>query len=107
MPNPGGQKSSNRKTIANVTHSVPLYAAPIWSQAIKYEQESKVQFVVDAVYAFALALDKLNKDMCIDYEHQGVCPEMTRFDGGEFYESYILNLNFNDCPSDLIRYIKE
>lgn len=61
----------------------------------RYEQESKVQFVVDAVYAFALALDRLNKDICVDYDQQGVCPAMTQFDGGDFYQTYILNLNFN------------
>lgn len=38
MPNLGGPKSSNRKTLANVAQSIILYAAPIWSEAIKWEK---------------------------------------------------------------------
>lgn len=60
----------------------------------RYEQESKVQFVVDAVYAFALALHNLYKDVCINWHGIGVCPEMTNYDGGDFYKKYLLNVSF-------------
>lgn len=64
-----------------------------------YEQESKTQFVVDAVYAFAYALDKLHKDLCTtkhNYQQTitGICIEMTNYDGYEFYKNYLLNVAF-------------
>ena len=57
-----------------------------------YEQDSKVQFVVDSVYAFAYALDALKGDVCP--ERKGVCQAMTQFDGGEFYQKYLLKVDF-------------
>lgn len=36
------------------------------SDKVGYEQESKIQFVVDAVYAFAHALHKLHTDVCVN-----------------------------------------
>lgn len=36
------------------------------SDKVGYEQESKIQFVVDAVYAFAHALHKLHSDVCLN-----------------------------------------
>ncbi|KAI4532227.1 hypothetical protein MG293_017492 [Ovis ammon polii] len=58
-----------------------------------YEQEGKVQFVIDAVYAMAHALHHMNKDLCADY--RGVCPEMEQA-GGKKLLKYIRNVNFND-----------
>uniref|UniRef100_A0A2K6GZN2 Glutamate metabotropic receptor 7 n=1 Tax=Propithecus coquereli TaxID=379532 RepID=A0A2K6GZN2_PROCO len=57
-----------------------------------YEQEGKVQFVIDAVYAMAHALHHMNKDLCADY--RGVCPEMEQA-GGKKLLKYIRNVNFN------------
>lgn len=68
-----------------------------------YEQESKTQFVVDAVYAFAYALHNLHNDLCVKgrakdeqeiYRQAGVCREMVNFDGFEFYKNYLLNVSF-------------
>lgn len=63
-----------------------------------YEQEGKVQFVIDAVYAMAHALHHMNKDLCADYP--GVCPEMEHA-GGKKLLKYIRSVNFNgelrDC----------
>lgn len=72
-----------------------LIQKPMLIAFFRYEQESKVQFVVDAVYAFALALDRLYKDVCSNSNQPGVCTAMTQFDGGEFYQKYILNVNFD------------
>lgn len=77
-----------------------------------YEQESKTQFVVDAVYAFAYALHQLHDDLCVK-NHQkqeallsqiinsrqrqgtkGVCREMINYDGFEFYKNYLLKVSF-------------
>lgn len=57
-----------------------------------YEQESKVQFVVDAVYAFALALHNLQRDVCTKTE--GLCATMANYDRGMFYRNYLLNVSF-------------
>ncbi|NXC67101.1 GRM7 protein, partial [Anhinga anhinga] len=57
-----------------------------------YEQEGKVQFVIDAVYAMAHALHHMNKDLCADYP--GVCPEMEHA-GGKKLLKYIRGVNFN------------
>ncbi|XP_017560334.1 metabotropic glutamate receptor 7 isoform X1 [Pygocentrus nattereri] len=58
----------------------------------KYEQEGKVQFVIDAVYAMAHALHNMQKDLCP--EHSGMCPEM-EVAGGKKLLKYIRNVNFN------------
>lgn len=57
-----------------------------------YEQEGRVQFVIDAVYAMAHALHQMNKDLCSDYS--GICPEMEHA-GGKKLLRYIRSVNFN------------
>lgn len=61
---------------------------------VGYEQDSKVQFVIDAVYAFAYALDKLRSDVCPNFKGEGLCPAMAHYDGGQFYKNYLLNVDF-------------
>ncbi|XP_036142893.1 metabotropic glutamate receptor isoform X2 [Monomorium pharaonis] len=67
-----------------------------------YEQESKVQFVVDAVYAFALALSKLRRDLCGRAE--GMCPAMANYDRGTFYKNYLLNVSFVDAAGSEVKF---
>ncbi len=57
-----------------------------------YEQDSKIQFVIDAVFAFAHALDALKADICPTWK--GICPAMIKYDGGEFYKKYLLKVDF-------------
>ena len=57
-----------------------------------YEQDSKVQFVIDAVYAFAYALQKLKQDLCPN--SVGICDQMKAVDGGKFYKKYLLKTSF-------------
>lgn len=59
----------------------------------RYEQESKTQFVVDAVYAFAYALHSLHDDLC-KKKTVGLCTEMTSYDGYDFYRNYLLQVSF-------------
>ncbi|KAM4601784.1 glutamate receptor, metabotropic 8b [Polymixia lowei] len=57
-----------------------------------YEQEGKVQFVMDAVYAMAHALHRMHRDLCSGFP--GLCPRMANIDGKELL-SYIRAVNFN------------
>ncbi|XP_030072681.1 metabotropic glutamate receptor 8 [Microcaecilia unicolor] len=57
-----------------------------------FEQEGKVQFVIDAVYSMAHALNNMHKDLCPGYN--GLCPKMSTIDGKELL-SYIRAVNFN------------
>ncbi|XP_057330958.1 metabotropic glutamate receptor isoform X1 [Microplitis mediator] len=66
-----------------------------------YEQESKVQFVVDAVYAFALALNNLQKDLC---KGKGLCQAMIDYDKGIFYKNYLLNVSFTDSAGSEVKF---
>ncbi|KAH9510160.1 Metabotropic glutamate receptor 3 [Bulinus truncatus] len=56
-------------------------------------QESKIQFIYDAVYAFAHALDRMNREWCPGYK--GVCPKMKKIDG-EKLKDYLLNVSFDN-----------
>lgn len=81
----------NVPLVTNQTINVCLSKMKL-TQAQGYEQESKVQFVVDAVYAFAYALHNLQRDMC--GRNEGLCPAMANFDRGIFYKKYLLNVSF-------------
>ncbi|XP_053199919.1 glutamate receptor, metabotropic 8a [Scomber japonicus] len=58
-----------------------------------YEQEGKVQFVMDAVYAMAHALHRMHRDLC--YGYPGLCPRMANNIDGKELLSYIRAVNFN------------
>ncbi|XP_073681463.1 glutamate receptor, metabotropic 6b isoform X2 [Garra rufa] len=62
------------------------------SQDSVYEQEGKVQFVIDAVYAMAHALHSMHMDLCSG--SMGVCDKMDPVDG-RMLLSYIRAVNFN------------
>ncbi|XP_075041688.1 metabotropic glutamate receptor 6-like isoform X2 [Mixophyes fleayi] len=57
-----------------------------------YEQEGKVQFVIDAVYAMAHALHNMHIDLCAG--SVGVCDKMDPMDGRLLLQ-YIRRVNFN------------
>uniref|UniRef100_UPI0037E7FFF3 metabotropic glutamate receptor 4-like n=1 Tax=Semicossyphus pulcher TaxID=241346 RepID=UPI0037E7FFF3 len=56
-----------------------------------YEQEGKVQFVIDAVYAMAHALHNMHKDLCPG--KVGLCAKMDTINGTLLLK-YIRNVNF-------------
>ncbi|XP_030076919.1 metabotropic glutamate receptor 4 [Microcaecilia unicolor] len=60
-------------------------------QDSSYEQEGKVQFVIDAVYAMARALHNMHKNLCEG--KVGLCPRMDPVDGVELLK-YIRAVNF-------------
>ena len=57
-----------------------------------YEQEGKVQFVIDAVYAMAHALHNMHQDLCPG--SIGVCDKMDPVEG-RMLLSYIRAVGFN------------
>lgn len=57
-----------------------------------YEQEGKVQFVIDAVYAVAHALHNMHQDLCPG--SFGVCSNMDPVEG-RLLLNYIRAVNFN------------
>ncbi|KAF3855843.1 hypothetical protein F7725_016566 [Dissostichus mawsoni] len=62
------------------------------AQHSQYEQEGKVQFVIDAVYAMAHALHSMHMDLCPGY--MGVCDKMDPVEGRDLLH-YIHAVNFN------------
>ncbi|TKS65462.1 Metabotropic glutamate receptor 6 [Collichthys lucidus] len=61
-------------------------------QDSSYEQEGKVQFVIDAVYAVAYALHSMHQDLCPS--SSGVCSNMDPVEGRSLL-NYIRAVNFN------------
>lgn len=57
-----------------------------------YQQEGKVQFVMDAVYAMAQALHRMHQDVCGGAP--GLCPGMANVNGKELL-AHIRAVNFN------------
>ncbi|XP_050169051.1 metabotropic glutamate receptor 7 isoform X3 [Myiozetetes cayanensis] len=68
-----------------------------------YEQEGKVQFVIDAVYAMAHALHHMNRDLCAD--SAGLCPDMEHA-GGKRLLKYIRSVNFNGSAGTPVMFNK-
>uniref|UniRef100_A0A4W5MTZ3 Glutamate metabotropic receptor 7 n=1 Tax=Hucho hucho TaxID=62062 RepID=A0A4W5MTZ3_9TELE len=69
----------------------------------KYEQEGKVQFVIDAVYAMAYALHYIQRDLCP--EHSGICPGMEAVEGKTLLK-YIRNVSFNGSAGTSVMFNK-
>uniref|UniRef100_A0A665WF39 Glutamate metabotropic receptor 4 n=1 Tax=Echeneis naucrates TaxID=173247 RepID=A0A665WF39_ECHNA len=64
-----------------------------------YEQEGKVQFVIDAVYAMAHALHNMHKDLCPG--KVGLCSKMDTINGTLLLK-YIRNVNFTGVYSSKV-----
>ncbi|KAL7726655.1 hypothetical protein ACLKA6_017698 [Drosophila palustris] len=100
------------------------------SEKVGYEQESKTQFVVDAVYAFAHALHNLHNDLCTQSDQNGgqqkhqqhsesvwyrkpvdsqsqACPDMASYDGKDFYNNYLLNVSFIDLAGSEVKFDRQ
>ena len=59
----------------------------------KNSQENKVQFIYDAVYAFAYALHDMHYEYC-EGKH-GLCPAMANIDGETLLRNFLLNVSFD------------
>uniref|UniRef100_A0A672IGN1 Metabotropic glutamate receptor 3 n=1 Tax=Salarias fasciatus TaxID=181472 RepID=A0A672IGN1_SALFA len=58
----------------------------------KFEPESKIMFVVNAVYAMAYALHNMQRSLC--FNTTKLCDSMKALDGRRLYRDYILNVSF-------------
>lgn len=84
--------SSQSTTAPASNGSAPVCGDKLDLAKIVYELDTKTQFVVDAVYAFAHAISALHRDAC--HGRRGACPALLSYDGGDFYSKYLLNVSF-------------
>jgi metabotropic glutamate receptor 2/3 len=57
-----------------------------------FEPESKIMFVVNAVYAMAHALHRMQQSLCSNTTQ--LCDAMKSLDGRRLYREFILNVSF-------------
>ncbi|XP_061629762.1 metabotropic glutamate receptor 3 [Phyllopteryx taeniolatus] len=57
-----------------------------------FEPESKIMFVVNAVYAMAYALHNMQRSLCLNTST--LCDSMKALDGRRLYRDFILNVSF-------------
>ncbi|KTG44586.1 hypothetical protein cypCar_00000616 [Cyprinus carpio] len=87
--NSGLRKCTGKEIAPNCSHKSREERI---SRDSAYEQEGKVQFVIDAVYAMAYALHSMHIDLCPG--SMGICDKMDPVDG-RMLLSYIRAVNFN------------
>lgn len=68
-----------------------------------YRQGAKIQFVVDAVYALAHALDEASKQLCRG-QNESYCEAFRNLDGESLYMNYLLNTTFEDLVGSVVRF---
>ncbi|VDI21407.1 metabotropic glutamate receptor 3-like isoform X2 [Mytilus galloprovincialis] len=84
----------------NVTHPItnPLAKFCTGKERLSlsvYKQESKVQFIYNAVYALAIALHNMHANICGNRTGKAeLCAEMTKLNGETLLKSYLLNTSF-------------
>lgn len=93
---PEGYRTSCESSLSNTYLLCDIVCIPAGEERIgrdsPYEQEGKVQFVIDAVYAMAHALHNMHQDLCPG--SSGVCNNMDPVEG-QVLLTYIRAVNFN------------
>lgn len=64
-----------------------------------FEPESKIMFVINAVYAMAHALHNMHRSLCFNATH--LCDSMKALDGRRLYRDFILNVSFSGKTVEL------
>lgn len=89
--------AEENSTLASCAESLRL------NDSSGYRQDAKIQFVVDAVYAFAHALDKASKQLCKG-QNESYCEALRQLDGESLYMNYLLNTTFHDIAGSMVRF---
>lgn len=71
---------------------LPLCDKDLSMDKSNFEPESKIMFVVNAVYAIAIALHHMQRSLC--FNTTKLCDSMKVLDGRRLYRDYILNVSF-------------
>ncbi|XP_061418925.1 metabotropic glutamate receptor 3-like [Lethenteron reissneri] len=69
-----------------------------------YKQETKIMFVIDAVFALAHALHNMHKELCPNTTK--LCAAFTPINGVKLYKEFILNVSFQAPFGDHDRIVK-
>lgn len=77
---------------ATTSYSLPPCDKEMSMDKSTFEPESKIMFVVNAVYAMAHALHKMQRSLCSNTTK--LCDSMKALDGRKLYRDYILNVSF-------------
>ena len=68
-----------------------------------YVQDSKLGFVINAIYTMAYALDSMQRDICGHTGRTGLCDAMKPVNGTQFMQ-YLLNVSFISYSRDSISF---
>ncbi|XP_077983546.1 metabotropic glutamate receptor 3-like [Glandiceps talaboti] len=88
----------------NSNNTKPPCPTTIELDRIDYVQDSKVQFVIDAVYAMAHAVHNMKNKLCPNSTR--LCAAMVPVKGSDLYED-ILKVNFIDMVNSDVRFDKQ
>ncbi|KAK6320159.1 hypothetical protein J4Q44_G00092660 [Coregonus suidteri] len=88
----GGAGAGGVGSGGTVSLSLPPCEKGVLVDDSNFEPESKIMFVVNAVYAVAHALHKMQRTLCSNTTK--LCDSMKALDGRKLYRDYLLNISF-------------
>lgn len=88
----GGGGAGGGGDVALGATSLPPCDMDLSIDKSNFEPESKIMFVVNAVYAIAHALHYMQRSLCLNTND--LCDSMKALDGRRLYRDFILNVSF-------------